>query len=193
MLLGFLLTTVLGGYFGSLFQRRVWNHQHVVQFLAAEHKRTVEIFEEVSRQLDKRLYRLRLLYWSLPDGNSTGTRSDMAEKRLEDYRQVLYEWNDGINRNLALIQQYFGDEERRELDLTIGRQFVALGGIVEGLWNGTRTHDDEQKASFEQQLLELNSQIYYYNIRLLRTVRAGAISTMQVSARRKALATGRPD
>ena len=29
VIVGFLLTTVLGGFLGSLLQRRVWTHQHI--------------------------------------------------------------------------------------------------------------------------------------------------------------------
>src|SRR5689334_9785269 len=124
VVVGFMLTTVLGGFLGSSFQRRVWNHQHTAQLAASERKRSVEIFEEVSRLLDKRLYRLRLLYWSLPVGSSLGVRSELADQRMTDYRTVLYDWNDGINRNLALIQQYFGDDARYEFDNVIGIHFV---------------------------------------------------------------------
>ncbi|GGX75965.1 hypothetical protein [Streptomyces hiroshimensis] len=52
---GFLLTTVLGGLLGSFFQRRAWAHQHRVQ--TQDRERAVLVFEEVSRLLDKRLYR----------------------------------------------------------------------------------------------------------------------------------------
>src|SRR5204863_5791423 len=124
---GFLLTTVLGGVLGYIFQQRGWNHQYKVQLQRQERERAVAIFEEVSRLMDRRLYRLKLLYWSLPAGRADGTRSPLAEPRMDDYRQVLYEWNDSINRNLALVQQYFGEAMHKRLDNVIGSAFVSLG------------------------------------------------------------------
>jgi hypothetical protein len=73
---GFVLTTVLGGLLGFLFRNRTWDHQHEVQQaeqdrlrnkqLAEEKReRALQIFDETSRLMDKRLYRLRLVYWSL--------------------------------------------------------------------------------------------------------------------------------
>jgi uncharacterized membrane protein len=61
---GFLLTTVLGGSLGFYFQQRTWNHQHAVQRREQRHEQAIRVFEELSRLMDRRLYRLRLLYWS---------------------------------------------------------------------------------------------------------------------------------
>ncbi|MGW3664811.1 hypothetical protein [Streptomyces sp. NPDC005141] len=106
---GFLLTTVLGGLLGSFFQQRTWAHQHRVETRERERDRAALVFEEVSKLLDKRLYRLRLLYWSL--AADTGVRSERSERRMEDYRQVLYEWNDSINRNRWIaFRSHFGIE-----------------------------------------------------------------------------------
>jgi hypothetical protein len=77
IIIGFLLTTVLGGLLGSFFQNRTWDHQNKIQQAEqerlretqlAEEKRdkALQIFDEISRLMDKRLYRLRLVYWSLP-------------------------------------------------------------------------------------------------------------------------------
>ena len=98
---GFLLTTVLGGSLGFFFQQRSWAHQHTVQRMEQERERAVQIFEEVSRLMDKRLYRLRLLYWGLAGESDNAKWSALSESRMEDYRKVLYEWNDSINRNLV--------------------------------------------------------------------------------------------
>jgi hypothetical protein len=107
---GFLLTTVIGGLLGFLLQNRSWEHQHKVlaseqerqrrlQIAEQERKEAVQIFDEISRLMDKRLYRLRLVYWSLKEESDPGKRSPAAEERWKEYRQVLYEWNDSVNRN----------------------------------------------------------------------------------------------
>jgi hypothetical protein len=107
-----ILATFLAALLAYVFQNRSWNHQHQVQaaeqqyqlqmqLMEQERERAVLIFDEISRLMDKRLYRLRLVYWRLKSGHDgTGWPAETAE-RFEEYRQVLYEWNDSINRNLA--------------------------------------------------------------------------------------------
>ncbi|MVO90251.1 hypothetical protein GPA10_37250 [Streptomyces sp. p1417] len=179
---GFLLTTVLGGLLGFFFERRTWAHQHYVQ--TQERGRGVLVFEEVSRLLDKRLYRLRLLYWSL--AADTDVRSERSESRMEDYGQVLYEWNDSINRNLALIQQYFGIALRDRLDYRIGAAFVELGQAVEAMWR--RFDNDPGTASRERindvLLTKLGSQIYHHNLDMIRAIQGGAVGWLVVENRR---------
>lgn len=173
---GFLLTTVLGGTLGYIFQRRGRTHQHMTQLRHQERERAVAIFEEVSRLLDRRLYRLKLLYWSLAAGRADRTRSPLAEPRMDDYRQVLYEWNDSINRNLALVQQYFGEAMRRRLDNAIGSAFVSLGRSVERLWiaqsdpTATGAPDD-----LGRRLTELNSLVYGFNLQMIRAIQTGEV------------------
>ncbi|MFC5641620.1 hypothetical protein [Kitasatospora cinereorecta] len=174
LVVGFLLTTVLGGLLGFFFQQRTWAHQHRVQIQDHDRDRAVLVFEEISRLLDKRLYRLRLLYWSLAE--DTDTRSERSESRMQDYRQVLYEWNDSINRNLALIEQYFGIDIRDRLDYRVGTTFVALGRAVEAMW---RLFDSPTAANGGQiddaLLAELESQIYHYNLDMLRAIQDGRV------------------
>jgi Tfp pilus assembly protein PilN len=66
LIVGFLLTTVAGGVLGYFFQSRSWSHQYDAQFREQERERAAKAFDEISRLLDKRLYRLRQLYWQGP-------------------------------------------------------------------------------------------------------------------------------
>lgn len=182
---GFLLTTVFGGTLGYIFQRRGWTHQHTTQLRQQERERAVAIFEEVSRLMDRRLYRLKLLYWSLPAGRADGARSPLAEPRMEGYRQALYEWNDSINRNLALIQQYFGEAMRERLDNVIGSAFVSLGRSVEHLWTSdSDTPVAVEPREFERRLTELNSLVYGFNLLMIRAIQAGAVGWLVTEHRR---------
>lgn len=184
VVVGFLLTTVLGGLLGFFFQQRTWAHQHRVQTQDRERERAVLVFEEVSRLLDKRLYRLRLLHWSL--AADQGGRSDRSEKRMEDYRQVLYEWNDSINRVLALIQQYFGTATRDRLDHEIGASFVELGRAVEAGWRGFDggAGSGDSESISDAALTQLGSQIYVYNLDMIRAIQSGAVGWLVAENRR---------
>jgi hypothetical protein len=173
VVIGFLLTTVIGGLLGFLFQRRAWSHQHAVQVHEQERERAVAIFEEVSRLMDRRLYRLRLLFWSLPKRGPGGSEHELATRRLEDYRQVLFDWNDNINRNLALLQQYFGSSFRYSLDHAVGGRFVTLGGEVERLWRKEKSTEEESSyPPLESAIVELSHMIYFYNIELIKAIQS---------------------
>ncbi|GCD99134.1 hypothetical protein [Embleya hyalina] len=165
IVVGFLLTTVLGGLLGVLFQRQSWAHQYRVQLADQELQLALRIFEEISRLLDRRLYRLRLLAGEATPPN-TGARSALAESHMDAYRAVLFEWNDGINRNLALVQRYYGAEMRDRLDNTIGAAFVDLGREVEALWKGA----GQLRPDLETRLRQLGGLVYHFNLEMIRAV-----------------------
>src|ERR1700722_2241688 len=108
LLLGFLFTTVFGGLLGWWLQSRSWAHQNRVRLLEVERGEASKVFDEVSRLMDKRLYRMMKLHWTLKRGAS----EEDVKQHLQEYREVLYEWNDALNRNLALTEAYFGPKIR---------------------------------------------------------------------------------
>jgi len=138
LVVGFVLTSVAGGALGYWFQRRAWAHQHEIQLRdeehqhevqrrEEEHQRALETFEEVSQLLDRRLYRMRRLYWAARDmAAGRGGQERLATARA-DYRAVLAEWNDNLNRNLALIETYFGAPTRNVMSGQIYEGFAVSG------------------------------------------------------------------
>lgn len=111
VVLGFILTTVVGGLLGYVFQRRAWSHQFEVQRSAAERDAAAAALDELSSLLDKRRYRMLLIYWQLDQEDR-----EEFERRIVGYRAVLEEWNDGLNRRLALVSTHFGADLKRELE-----------------------------------------------------------------------------
>ena len=88
--------------------------------------------------------------------------------RFKDYRKVLYEWNDSINRNLALLQHYFEPGMRHRLDNEVGGTFVELGRVIEQWWRtGTRP---ESQVEVDAKLLTLGSLVYEFNLAMIRAV-----------------------
>ena len=184
---GFFLTTVLGGLLGFWLQNRSWAHQHKIlvaeqehqhKILVAEQKRekAVQIFDEISRLMDKRLYRLRLIYWELADEGDQANRSPSTESRWEDYRQVLYEWNDNINRNLALLQRYFGQEMRNRLDNGVGLSFVMLGRVMEQ-WSKSGEPATTQ-SDVESRLKNLSNLVYAFNVDMIRAIQSEVVGSL---------------
>jgi hypothetical protein len=113
---GFLLTTVVGGIIGSFLQRRSWDHEFNVQRREREQARAETVFEELSGLLDKRRYRMLRLYWYLKDADQGQGAAKENEQRHKQYVDILYQWNDALNRRLALIESHFSREMREGLD-----------------------------------------------------------------------------
>ena len=103
-------TLVLGGIFAviasgaaAIFQYWNWTHQENVKKLDRELASAQTAFDEISKNLDERLYRYRQLIFSFRRQDS-----EITEQKLEDYRKVLYRWNDNINRNYSTPREgYF--------------------------------------------------------------------------------------
>jgi hypothetical protein len=172
LLVGFVLTTVVGGFLGVIFQRRLWSHQHDVQVRDLRHDSAMKIFEEVSRLLDRRLYRHKRLYWAFLELKRDGHLPNDAPERMDDYAQVVRDWNDGVNRNLALVEHFFGRDMRDELDNKVGSLLVRLGQLQESAWRKI-TDEGEPDAQVdlreqEDLITQASNKIYRYNLALLR-------------------------
>jgi hypothetical protein len=174
LIAGFFLTTVLGGGLGYFFQRRTWEHQHRVVLEEQERERAVRVFEEVSRLLDKRLYRMRLVYWHLARERERGELSTL-DGPWEEYRNVVRDWNDSVNRNLALLQQYFGTGMRDEFDNEIGDRLVRIGRQLEDDHTNHAPLSRDGFRDFELGLDEVASLIYEFNIDMIRAIQAGTV------------------
>jgi hypothetical protein len=166
---GFLLSGVLGGALGYLFQRRAWEHQHLVERRDVERRQALQVFEEVSSLLDKRLYRMRRVYWAARR-RYEGEKPDQLSVALDDYRAVLVTWNDNLNRTLALVDTYFGGGVRKQLELEVYEQFAALGRALDDFVRKLSTEADEnvQIPPLGRRLNTLSFLVYRLNIRMLR-------------------------
>jgi hypothetical protein len=116
VVVGFVLTTVLGGVLGTYLQRRAWDHQNESRLREDELQRAAAVCQSVSELLDKRRYRmLRLLAALRGQGSGTGGPEKLTAS-LDAYDAVLYEWNDRLNVNLAMVGTYFGEQARDWLE-----------------------------------------------------------------------------
>ena len=167
LLVGFLLTTVFGGSLGHYFQNRAWRHQFRVRLLEAELASATRLFEDLSRLMDKRLYRMRQVHWKLKQP----VLGEILEVHMERYREVLYEWNDALNRNLALTETYFGLDIKKTLEGTIYEEFRRIGEVLESeyrkLSGGGPLYDSQKTAA---DLTRLRDSIYRINVHMIRTI-----------------------
>jgi putative peptidoglycan binding protein len=176
LIVGFVLTTVLGGALGSFFQRRAWQEQHRVQKRDEANAQALRTFEEISRLFDKRIHRMRLLNGALL--NRRRRRDNEAAEALDDahkeYREVLVEWNDNLNRVLALTEVSFGSETRASAE-ALYEQYASLGRALDlALRLDLRNDPDPVTATslaFARRLKRLSDGVYQINVRMLSILR----------------------
>jgi hypothetical protein len=155
-------STGCGAFLAYFFQRLQAKSQWLRSRGEKELEEAQAAFEEVSRLLDRRLYRARRLLWKLHD------QPEVRDERLADYSKVVIKWNENINRILALLAIHFTDGVRDALDYSIGKQFRTIGQSLEDDVKGESQVDSER---LEQDLNKLADDIYAFNLTLLEHIR----------------------
>lgn len=180
LVIGWLLTGVLGAAIAYGFQRYAWNHQHEVQQRDWKHQHEVQqrdeerqqalkAFEEVSTLLDKRLYRMKRLHWAAKNtARGAGDEKEMDLARTA-YREVLFEWNDNLNRTLALVETYFGGGLRQTLEGSLYEAFAALGRALDATVEMASKAKDKPVdiPRLSGRLVRLNRRVYNMNVHML--------------------------
>ena len=189
---GFALTSVLGGLLGYFLQNRVWAHQHDVQRRDEQRQQALKTFEEVSLRLDRRLYRMRRLYWAARrKAQGTGDEAGFTSAR-DDYREVLAEWNDNLNRTLALVETYFGNPIRATLEDEVYDEFVVAGRGLEEIVRMVQAAGDEriEVPPLGYRVTRLSHRVYQLNVRMLRLLEDESLG--RSAPRVSPTAVGRP-
>lgn len=177
-LLAVIVAGILGGWLGHRYDvDRLLTENRLIETRATaerlqlerqtEFARAFETFESLSRLLDKRLWRARRLAWSRDEKLSAAER----EERRVQYRETVDEWNENLNRNLAFVETYFGQESRGILE---GEISDGLRAVHAELTNRA-VPSDQLSARID----DLNSKIYTFNIRLLSMAQAGDVGSFR--------------
>jgi hypothetical protein len=173
LVLGFVLTTVVGGFLGYYFQRRAWDANR----RESERQAAAAVFDETSRAMDQRLYRMWLLYWAMKAGDE-----HRLARAMEDYRSVLQSWNDNLNRKLALISRYFGERVWEYVDGEVYVEFARLGRHLEEHYrrrNERAAEPDPRLLAVGRGLRALNDDVYYLNRFLIAMIQRGGVGLYQ--------------
>ena len=166
LLLGFVFTTLVGGYLSYSWQSRAAVIEREAEQKRNEIESATSIFENVSKLMDKRLYRMRRI--SMGVGN--GKDSNEMDQRWDKYRETLFEWNESLNRNLAMIQMYFGEGARYFLENNIQSGFISYGRMLENSKNN----------AYKERLLAadtLNNKIYNFDLSLIDKIQKGKVGS----------------
>jgi hypothetical protein len=176
LIVGFALTTVVGGLLGSWFQRRAWDHQNERTLAEADRGHATQTCRELSQLMDRRLYRMWQLNWALFAPCLDRGRVDAC---MQDYRAVLYEWNDALNRNLAAAEIQFGRGLRNRLEGEIYEGFRSVGEKLEATYrelpsmhpSGATHHDTDASGD----LREMRERVYAISVVMLQHIRDGRV------------------
>jgi hypothetical protein len=166
LVVGFLLTTVVGGLLGYFFQNRAWDHQNRVTAESSRQEAAFAVFEELSTLMDKRLYRMRVFDSVLASEESS---DDEIQTAREGYREVRYDWNDNLNRNLARVEAYFGPSVRSKVEMGVFEDFSRLHSKLNINYQQRRTVANV--ATLKSELDALSNRIYDANLDMAERIR----------------------
>jgi Putative peptidoglycan binding domain len=177
LVIGFVLTSVVGGLLGLFFQRRSWSHQHRAQQRDQDREQAIKVFEEVSSLLDRRLYRMRQVFWAARRRARGGADADALPEALRQYREVVTTWNDNLNRHLALVHTYFGSGARQELEDEVFEEFSAIGRALEWFVQDVTAPEaaDVDVPPLGRRLNWLGRQVYGFNVGALELLQANRV------------------
>jgi hypothetical protein len=114
----------------------------------------------------------------LPRGEAT---TDSLQSCLQDYNQVLYEWNDRLNANLALLGGHFGSAARQYL-FDLYEDFRRVGRSLEAAVISVRADEDVSSslASLDPEFEgwspgSLNDRVYTLGLAMTTQLRDGLV------------------
>lgn len=174
LVIGFALTGICGALIGNYLQNRSWERQHFEALMESQRSSAQNVFSDVSRLIDARLYKMRRLHWGFR--NASG-RQEMKNRWL-DYREALVEWNSNLNRSLSLVEIYFGNQERIILEDSIQQKFISIGMNLENFDSRSANYGHHLRL-IERELNKLDAVCYQFNITLLKAIRDGRIGRFQ--------------
>lgn len=168
IILAFTLTSIFGTWIATFFQNRAWKQQREMKLKDEERSQAIEVFDEISKLLDRRLFRYRQIIYAFRAGD---------QKRIEEsfasYREVLFEWNDNLNRNYSRLEIYFGKDARKRLEFEINKEIIFVGMLLERIKNGR-----ENALPLETvwaKIDHINGLVYDFDRTLLRQIEESSI------------------
>ncbi len=168
IIITFLLSGLVGTCISYFFQNRSWKYQYKITLQNSETKTSLKIFEEVSRLIDKRIYRMDKLNWALEDNND----EEKIKKQMNLYRTILYEWNDNYNRDRALLTIYFGNDIQQYFSEDIHSAIKKTGKMLEKYYyTSSDKRNTEMGYEIDGRIGDLENKAYEFNLRMLSVIR----------------------
>jgi hypothetical protein len=119
--------------------------------------------------LDRRLYRMRRVYWFARRlARAPGDTGELDKARL-GYQAVLENWNDNLNRLLALVQTHFGRPLRERLQAELYDTYAAIGEELDHFVRevSVAERDSVRVRPVGLRLTDLSHRVFAFNLLLL--------------------------
>jgi hypothetical protein len=165
--LGFVFTSLFGGGLTFLYQEIAASHARQEQMHIAAVQRASDTFGEISRLMDKRVYRTRRVLWAMRDNLP---EPEIKERRTA-YAETVREWNESLNRYYALTELSFGHSARIYLESAIFGEFRCISALL-----NAQTPDF---SKIESRLDTMNPWVYKFNEEMLRRIQDGQVGVFQ--------------
>jgi len=175
LVVGFVLTTVLGGLLGTYLQRRTWDHQNQAQLRQEDLRHAGDVCHAVSRLLDKRRYRMLRLFFAVRGRARETVSAEVLAARFSDYDQLLNEWNDSLNVNLALVGTYFGQCARAWLERAYETYQEAGARLEDAYRDAARGSQPAGLDELGMRLAGLDDIAYRFSVLMMAQLRDGTV------------------
>jgi hypothetical protein len=168
VIIGFLLTGIIGNQLVQRWQHRTWLHQQ--RFLGAEKEFVAlrDLATELSAAISARLYKMRRLLWAV-----CGQDDEKLAQRLSEYDLALVNWNESLTSfyvRLAFCTHYY---DSTSLERLIHEPFQQAGADLERLVrhrrNGTKV-SAKQRSDLERTFNQLQAASWEFSRDLMRAV-----------------------
>ena len=152
LLLGFCLTTVLGGLLTTRLQRALWERQTRLEVFRRRYEEGTVFLDQLSSLIDRRLFGLQRLLWVIEEG----VEADQLETKEREYFQTVIEWNGTLRSNRNKIRLLIGesqasdfldyrDDGRQEHPRSLHYQFVKAHNAVISANSGGMSTEQAQR------------------------------------------------
>jgi len=115
------------------------------------------------------------VYFAIRNRARESITTDELDERLSDYDRILYEWNDALNVNLAMIGTYFGQHARDSL----AQAYEIYRDVGSELEIAYRAAADEMQPvrldELNRQLEMLNDTAYRISLFMMTQLREGNV------------------
>lgn len=174
MLCGFVLTTILGGVLTFWYQQQAWERDDKAKRKQEQLVRASTTLDDLSRLIDRRLYRLRNVQGAL---EVKATDAEVSAMRAS-YREVVSEWNESLNRNLVQTEMSFGPDARHLFESSIVEGFRSLHReLIDTVAEPTPDRIQKLKVGADK----MSPKVYAFNLDLLRRLQQGDIGSFSSS------------
>lgn len=164
--LGFILTTIVGGFLTDRVQRRAWLQQHQIQYCETEQEIRTKGSAQLTDRMDTRLLRMRELAWALERAK---TLKDVEQERKLN-REARDEWSSRVNSTLAFIQVYFGPDDYNRLD-DLNNRFGDLFAKFNPIFDSGRPNP-KAAQEIEEAIDAFNPKVYAFDLAMQEALAA---------------------